>query len=223
MAQLQGYAVIVETLHDVPHEPARIRHQLGNDPDFGALKGHPASHNEPDVAGAQYHRLFADHIALNVHESLCRSGSVYPRRTVPRDSESASRSLAAAHGEHYRSGLYRDRALFAVYVRYLTFGRYIRHYGAHFDGDVPLANLIYEPLSVFRTRKLLFERVQTKTVVYALVEDTAEDAVSFKYEQVVNACLFRCKRRSHSRRTAADDYQAVFIHRPASCLLRRFF
>ena len=55
VTQLERDAVIVQALHNVAFEPARIGHQLGHGTHFGAFQRHAAGHNQPDIPRTEDH------------------------------------------------------------------------------------------------------------------------------------------------------------------------
>ena len=74
VAQLQGDAVVIQALDDVPLQAAGIGHQLRHALDLGALQGHAAGHNQADVAAAQNDHLSARQIAFQVDKALGGAG-----------------------------------------------------------------------------------------------------------------------------------------------------
>ena len=95
--QLQRDTEVVKALHDIPLQAARVRHEFGNDFDFGSLERHTPRHDQTDVAGAQDHDFMAGHVAFHVDKALRRARGENACRPVAGNVQRASGAFTAAH------------------------------------------------------------------------------------------------------------------------------
>ena len=215
MRQAQRNAEIVQTLHDIALEAARIRHDLEHHLDFCAFQRHAARHDESDITRAQNNDFFARHIALDVDKALRRAGGVDARRTGAADADCTAAALTATHCKHNRARLNGQNAVLAVDCGDDAILRDAQHHGITLVLDTQLVDLCMEACGILRAGQLLAEDVQTEASMDALLQDTADIAVAFQNEDVVTAIFLGCNCGSKTRRAAADnDYTAFFHCRP---------
>ena len=212
MAQLQGDAVVVQALDDVPLQPAGIGHQLRHHLDLGPLQGHAAGHDEPDIAGAQDDHLPTGHIALHIHQPLGGARGVDARRAAAGYAQRAPGPLPAAHGQDDRLGVELEQPVLPVHGGDGLIRRQIQHHGVQLIGDAQLLHLLNEPPGILGAGELLLKGVQAEAVVNALVQDAAQLVVPLQDEDIPQARLVGRRRSSQPRRAAADDDKFVFSH-----------
>ena len=167
--QAQRNAEIVQTLHDIALEAARIRHDLEHHLDFCAFQRHAARHDESDITRAQNNDFFARHIALDIDKALRRAGGVDARRTGAADADCTAAALTATHCKHNRARLNGQNAVLAVDCGDDAILRDAQHHGITLVLDTQLVDLCMEACGILRAGQLLAEDVQTEACVDALL------------------------------------------------------
>ena len=225
-------AEILEALLDVPGEAAGIGHQLGHHLHLRPLEGHPAGHNQADVAAAEDDDLLARHIALDVDELLGGAGGVDAGRAGAGDVQCPAVPLPAAHREDHRPGGALGEAVLLADGGQVLHPLPVRLKGEDHrrgeGGDLQFRGLFREPGGVFGAGELLAEPVDAEAVVDALEEDAPQFRLPLKDQDIAGGdAVFRrghCRRQP--RRAAADDDQLpgnFFVHMETSFVKRYVF
>ena len=115
VAQIKGYAEIIQTLHDIPLQSARIGHDLQDGRDVRSFQRHAARHDEPDIPRAEYNDLLSRKIAHQVDVLLRRPRGIKPGGTGPRDIQRPAAPFPAPHRQNTRLGFHAENAQFAVH------------------------------------------------------------------------------------------------------------
>ena len=217
MAEIEGDAEILETLHDVAIETVRIRQDLKHRFHFGALERHAARHDQADVAGADDHHVAARQIALHVDHALRCAGGEDAGWPAARDTDGAARSLATTHRMDHRGADDDAQSLFGIDAGddAPRVGGQHREVEPHVDAG--RLHHLDVAMRVAWSRQFLLEPPQAETVVDALLQNAAEFAVALDDQHSLGASLLGADRSGHARRTAADRHDVVarLKHRPA--------
>ena len=89
---------------------------------------------------------------------------------------------------------------------------YIQHHGVGNDAHGGFLQHINKAGRVFGTGQLLFEIVESESVVYALIEDTAQMPISLKQPDIPHTLFISGHGGGNAGRTCADDGKLTFFH-----------
>ena len=205
VAELERDAEVIEALHDIPLEAARVWHELSDDLDMGAFEREPAGHDEANVARAQDHDLASRKDAFDVHEMLRASCRIDAGRTGARDIEGTTRPLSAAHCKDHRACFDLDEAELGTHGRDDAVVADIDDRAFEQALDAALLCLIDIALRILGAGELLIERMETEPVMDALVEDAAEPVFALEDDDIFESRIIGRDGSSKAGRTAADD------------------
>ena len=202
----------MQALHDVAVQPRGIRHQLDAGQHLRALERHAPRHNQANVAGAENDDALSDHIALNVHIPLRRSRRKNAGAACAGDRDRAARAFAAAHRQH--DGLRSDLliAVYGVDAADMLLRCHIQYHRVGQNGHGGLAEHFNEPSGVLRPGQLLFEVMQAKAVVDALVQNAAQLPVALQDQNITQARVIGRARCGKAGGAAADNGKLTGFH-----------
>ena len=205
-------AKVVEALLDISCKTAGVRHKLANSVNLCALKGHSSCHNKSDITRTENYNVLTGHITLHINKLLRHTCAVDACGTVTCDVERSLGSLTASHCENDCLCLDHKDTVLGVGSGYYLVGGDIENHGVELEGDLKLSYLLLVSPSVLRSGKLLAEAVETEAVMNALTENTAKRYVSFKDKYIADSALIRSHSRTHTCRSAADNYKFLSYH-----------
>ena len=154
--------------------------------------------------------MSAGHDVLKVDEVLYRTGRVNAGGSVSGDGERAARAFAAAHRKDDCLRLDFLYFAFAADAEDFVFGK-VEDYRLFHYRNLKFSHLFNETIGIFRPGERFLESVQAESVVYALVEDSAEYSVPLDEDDVAAPGFFRSNSRRKPGRAASDDYEIVFV------------
>jgi hypothetical protein len=209
--QVQGDVEVVEALHHVAGQAARVRQQLEYPHHLDALQGETARHDQPDVARAEDHRPPARQVALEVDQPLREPCGHHAGGSVARDVDGCPGALARSERQHDRRGIDRGHPVGRREQLHPQLTRHVVHVGAAEDVDLLLQDPLEEPLGVLRAGELLTELVEPETRVDALQQDAAGLRVPVDEQDPLGAALPGAQHRGHARRAGADHHDVVAV------------
>ena len=212
MAQVQGNIEVVQALDNVAIQAGRIGHQFHTGQHLGALQGHAASHDQADVATAQNHHSLARHVAFQVDEFLCSTGTVNACTPGARRAQSTTGTLTAAHGQHNGLGMNQLHPVLCADAGHYVVRLHGQHRGIALNVNVQLTSFVYIPLCIFRAGQFLLKAMEAKAVMDALPQNTAGGMFTLQHEQVFNAVLPGSNGSRQSCRAAADNQHIHLQH-----------
>ena len=208
MGQVQRDVEIVQALDDVAGQAAGIGHDLHAGQDLGAFQCHAAGHDQADVAAAQDQDTLAHHVAFHVDIALGGACGVHTGGAGARRADGTAGALTAAHAQNDALGLNDLVALgLGDAVHFLIRGHF-QHHGVQLDLNAGVLQHINKASGILGAGELLAKAVQTKTVVDALVQDTAQLLVALKNQNITQAA-FPCLAGSSKARGAAADNDQI--------------
>ena len=210
MRKLERDPEIIQALHDIALQSARIRHQLRHHMHFRPFQAHPSRHDQANIPRSKDHDISARHEAVDIDQLLRRSRRVNASRPVSGNIKRAPGTFPASHCKNDRISLYCLQTVF-IHERHLFICIQIKDHRIQKAIDAQIFHLVNETLRIFRTRQLLMKRMQAKPVMDTLIQDAAQTLVPLQDHDVIQARLFRSARSRKSRRTSPDHDQLFFI------------
>ena len=211
MGQIKRDVKVVQALHDIARQAARIGHDLDAGEHLGALERHAARHNQADIARTENEHALADHVTLDIQITLRGAGGEHARRTGAGNRDGAAGAFTAAHCQHDGLCLQHFIAARRGDDVDLLVGRDVKHHCVQPDVHAGLADHVDEAAGVFRAGQLFVEVMQAEAAVDALIEDTAQLTVALDDANRAAAVLPRGLCRAQAGRAAANDDKIV-IH-----------
>ena len=191
MGKFQWNSKVIQTLHDVTLKAAGIRHQFRNHLNLGALQSHTTSHDQTNIAGTQDYNLTTRHVALDVNQSLCCTSRENTSRSVTRNIQGTTRSLTTTHGKDNSASLNLEETILAVHsCNHLILGN-IHDHCVQLIFNAKFQHLVNKTTSIFRASQFFLKSMKTKSIVDALIKDTAKFRVSLQNQNIIAASLLR--------------------------------
>ena len=206
MRKIQRNIKVVKTLNDITVKPRRIRHKFYNCRNVSAFKRHTARHNKAYIAAAENYYFLTRKISVDINQLLGSTCREYACAAHTCNIDCASRTFAAAAGKYYCFCLQLNKSVFRRNIGY-DFAVGNVYYGCiKFVANIAVDNFGYVTRGIFGTCQFFLKGVQTETVVYTLIEYSAEFRLAFEYQNVAFACVIRRFSRGKTCRTAAYDH-----------------
>ena len=99
VGEVQRNIIVVQTLNDITGKTVGEGADFQASLNLAAFQAHTASHNQADVAAAEDNDFVTRQIAFHINHTLSSAGSENASRTLARNTDSATGTLTAAHGQ----------------------------------------------------------------------------------------------------------------------------
>ena len=205
VTQLQRNTIIIQTLHDITFQTAGIWHQLCYHLNLGTLQRHTSRHDQSDISGTQDHNLFTRHSSFHIDVSLCSSCGINTRRTITRNIQCTSGTLSASHCQNHCFCLNLEQTLFFIHYSNNFIPGHIHNNRMKQIRNLHFLYLFNISSGILRSGQFFLKCMQSKSVMYALIQNTTKFIISLYDQDILYPCLSGCNCCRQSCRSSPDD------------------
>ena len=207
-------------MDNVTLQAAGIGHDFSYGLYLSSLQGQPARHDKADISGTEDYNFPSRKISLQIDKTLRRARREYTCRAVSRNIQCTAGTLPAAHCKDDCLRSYLKESVFGVYSGHFfdrerfagMKGRNINYHCIEHIFDPAVHGLGDKAGGIFRTCKFFAESVQAKSVVNALVQNSAQFPVALQNENTVYSVIFCGNRCCQPGGAASDNYNIISFH-----------
>ncbi len=211
MAQVQGDAVVVQALLDIPGQAAGIGQHLKYRLHLRALQGQTPRHNHADVAGTHNDDFLAHHGIVKIDIALSHAGVINSRGSGAGDGQRAPGTLPAPHSQDDGFRLHLEQAVPRGCGDNLVPGQ-VNDGGVGDGFNAQLLRHVDKALGILRAAEGLAEAGQAEAVMDTLAQNAAKLLFPLDNENVVHALLFQLDGSRKSGGAAADNDYIMRFH-----------
>ena len=212
--------VVVKALHHVSGKSLGEGASCNYCNNLATLKHYTPGHDHSDISGTQDYDFLSDHLAFDIDIPLCSTCCEYAGGSVPCNSDTASGPLTATHGQYNSLCLeFKDTLLAVHHSKSLVLSN-IQNDCIKEVLDLGLLGHIDKALCILRTCKLLFEDMESESVMDALLQDSTRLNIAFYNGNALDSVVICFQGSCHSGRTATYYYKIkIHLHPPTLSFL----